>query len=205
MATSLDGAIASNSDETDSERKQAGITCEDDQNHLCNLISNADAIIVGARSIAASGGILDIKRRDGTYPYWIILSRSGVSEYSTFLEQSHIPRCVVLGRGASPPKARPGLTMLSSENLSTEDTVIRHLQSLNVSNVLLFGGGDVNRIFYNAGLVDSLILTVSPTILGQLSSVPLVTPPLAKPINLRLIASQPHGNLVFLSYDVVKS
>ncbi len=204
MAMSLDGAIASSARETDSERGLVGITSPADQAHLHRLISDADAIIVGARSVIASGGILNVKRADGSYPYWAVLSRAGVAEDETFLGQTDIPRCLVLGPTASPPEARVNLTVLSSTEGESAHTTLQHLSSLGCKNVLLFGGSEINKIFYDLGLVDRLILTISPVILGRLGSVPIVTPPLAKPIKLQPVASQLQENLVFLTYDVVK-
>jgi riboflavin biosynthesis pyrimidine reductase len=204
MAMSLDGAIASNSRETDAERQDAGITTNDDQEHLRSLIAGADGIIVGARSVISSGGLLDVKRADGQYPRWVVLSRAGVPEDASFLEQTAIPRCLVLGPKALTPKPRALLDVRSSGDLGSEHVAYQYLHGLGCQNILLFGGSAVNQIFYNSGLVDRLILTISPVLLGQLSSVPLVAPPLSRPINLQLVASQPHGNLVFLTYDVVK-
>jgi riboflavin biosynthesis pyrimidine reductase len=68
--------------------------------------------------------------------------------------------------------------------------------------VLLFGGGAINRMCYAAGVVDSLVLTVCPVLLGSAEAVPLVAPALPHPVQLTLDHVRSEGNFVFLHYRV---
>ena len=82
--------------------------------------------------------------------------------------------------------------------------VAKALAGAGVERALLFGGSEINRLFYAAGLVDQLILTVCPVIIAAQAAVGLVAPTLPAPVKLTLLASQPQGNLVFLTYNVQK-
>jgi riboflavin biosynthesis pyrimidine reductase len=82
--------------------------------------------------------------------------------------------------------------------------VAKHLEDAGFERVLLFGGGHVNRMFYDAGLVDELCLTLCPLMLGSSDASSLVTPTLSRPVFFRLESSNKNGDLLFLNYSVHK-
>ncbi len=45
--------------------------------------------------------------------------------------------------------------------------LIESLRTRGRQNVLIYGGGEINRLFLEHGLVDDLFLTVEPVLLGQ--------------------------------------
>lgn len=205
MAASLDGRIASHAGEADGSRRALGFTNDDDHQHLLDLIQTADAIIVGRSSIEASGGAFVGRNAKGNYPIWAVLTNGGISPQSRFLEQRELDRWLVSRAPLPELPAEATLRNIVTGERCAAEVVVEALAMAGVERVLLFGGSEINRLFYNAGLVDQLILTVCPLILGSPAAIPLVAQPLDNPVNLVLLASHPKGNLVFLTYKVRKN
>jgi dihydrofolate reductase len=81
---------------------------------------------------------------------------------------------------------------------------VRHLiqQSVGDKGIWLVGGGEMVSIFLNADLVDEIILSIHPIILGK--GVPLFKN-LKKRINLRLLEFIPfESGLMQLRYRILK-
>lgn len=204
MAVSLDGRIASRPGETDRERLESGFTSKDDFEHLQGLVRTTDAIIVGSSSLQASGQAFPLVNDQGRYPIWAVMSRKGLPAGQPFYDQAELPRWIVSEKPLSLPPHRGHVRSLAYGDRPAAETVVAALAAAGCERVLLFGGASVNREFYSAGLVDRLIVTICPLILAQSEALPLVEPTLDKPIMFRLASSQVLGNLVILSYDLIK-
>jgi len=205
MAISLDGRIASHPGETDKERLESGFTSQDDFEHLLGLIRSADAIIVGSSSLQASGQAFSVVNDRGRYPIWVVMSRKGLPAGQPFYDQAELPRWIVTETAAKLPAHKGEVRHLAYGNDPAPDTIVNALAAAGCERVLLFGGASVNREFYSAGLVDRLIVTVCPLIVARSEALPLVQPPVNKSIMFSLASSQVVGNLVILSYDLIKS
>lgn len=205
MAVSLDGRIASQPGETDVARRALGFTNDDDRAHLLELIQEADAVIVGRASLEASGGAFELPNSKGVQPIWVVMTNGGFAPDSRFLKQEKLPRWLVSRAPLPALPTQPSLRNLTYGDASAAATAVRALAAAGAERVLLFGGAEVNRLFYNEGLVDELILTLCPLILAQGHAVPLVAPGLPRPIHLSLVTSHPKSNLVFLKYKVLKN
>lgn len=204
MAVSLDGRIATHPGEKDLERRAMGFTNDDDRAHVEALVKAADAVIVGSSSIQASGGAFEVLNDQGVYPHWYVLTRAGLPQASRFLRQEKLPRTLVSERPIPGLKGTATLRNVVATKESVARTTLREIEAAKLARVLLFGGSEVNRIFYQENLVDEVILTVCPLIVGASAAVPLVAPELSRPVSLTLTSSQPRGNLVFLTYTVHK-
>nr|AIA18695.1 RibD C-terminal domain protein [uncultured bacterium] len=204
MAVSVDGRIASHPGEKDKERRELGFTNDDDRAHIEALVKSCDAVIVGSSSIKASGGAFEVLNDKGTYPHWYVLTRAGLPPDSRFLRQDKLPRTLVSERPLPHLKATPTLRNVVATKASVAQTIVAELRKANLTRVILFGGSEVNRIFYQEKLVDEVILTLCPLIIARSEAVPLVAPELESPVKLTLTSSQPRGNLVFLTYTVQK-
>jgi 5-amino-6-(5-phosphoribosylamino)uracil reductase len=204
MAISLDGRIAAHPEEKDQERRRYGLTNEDDRSHVESLIAGADAVVVGAGSLRASGGRV-WETGAGRQPLWVVLTRTGLATDLPFWSQSAAPRWLVSENELEGAPRDAGVRLITYGSRSPAQVVRRELEAIGARRVLLFGGGEVNRHFYKERLVDQVILTVSPVILARESAVPLVAPPLPEPVRLELISSHSKGNLVFLTYNVLKN
>jgi riboflavin biosynthesis pyrimidine reductase len=204
MAVSLDGRIASYPNEPDADRRQLGFTNDDDHQHLLRLLATTDAVIVGSSSIKASGGAFEGLNDKGQPPIWAVLTNQGLPAGQKFYQQESLTRWLISSSPLTLPPHRGSVRNIVYGRASPAMTVVKALQAAGVERALLFGGASVNKEFYSEGLVDRLIVTVCPLIIAKSSAVPLVEPELPDPIQLRLTAFQPMGNLVVLSYDLIK-
>ncbi len=202
MASSVDGYVAAHSGQTDAERHEQGFSSDADWQRLKEHLRSADAVILGAKTMSTANGAVDQPRGDGTYPIWFTFTNSGIPADNEFWKQSHIPRVIV---------SRSRLKMHDDqvENLVyyDEDPVVflkRVLDERGMAQVLLFGGGTINRMFYEAGAVDELYLTLCPLVVANPNGVPLIEPGLVEVTKLTLKSVETHGDLLFVRYLVSK-
>lgn len=207
MAISLDGRIARHADEADAVRAETGFGHPDDQVHLRQLIANANAVIVGARTLKAAGGILGVTGNSlMPQPHWYIASRSASALEIATQKPPGVTCTVVTPESVQMLLRHDDLSFVRCQaDASWPLTVVSDIKARNLQSVLVLGGASVNRDFYQADLVDELIITVLPIILGHKGAIPLVQPQLACPVSVELTSSQHAGNLVFLTYRVHKN
>lgn len=208
MAMSLDGAVAAGREEPDSQRQRYRFGVDEDKRHVEGLLAQADAVIVGGRTLRARGGAWEVPGPHGRFPRWVVLTESGLDPSLPFWGQTHIERWVVTPGLSGKERTPIGQENLRQLSYGDQDPAVWTYEALEASDcqtVLLFGGGEINWIFYAAGLVDELKLTLCPTILGCSTGVPLVRPPLPAPVDFTLESSQVKSDLVFLSYKVQKA
>jgi riboflavin biosynthesis pyrimidine reductase len=202
MAVSLDGKIASHPLEADAVRRNNDFSSAADYELVRREISEAHAIIVGGNTLRASGKIWSARNAHGIYPTWVIFSNS-LSSIVNILAKSPEIRKVVVSKDPSDETLPPNTEIISYGSECPVQCAIACLTSSNsVKNTLLFGGGEINRLFYNAGLVNTLKITISPFILGGPDAPSFVNPPLISPTRLSLESSQVIGDHVFLTYAV---
>ncbi len=204
MAASLNGKIGAESLESDAARQTLGLSSPEDYAFLCKQIRESDAIIVGATSVRANGACLDVAGRHGTPPIWYVLSEKGLSQDIPFWQQHNIPRIIVSTHAMTIPKSS-GVNFLEikpSENIAR--SIYKDLEKKGLKRVLLFGGGVVNRWFYEEGLVDELKLTLSPLFIGGVGQPELIDSHIRQHVRFRLVSSQQAESFVFLSYEVLK-
>ncbi|HBP45300.1 MAG TPA: hypothetical protein DD635_05320 [Flavobacteriales bacterium] len=202
MGASIDGRIASHPNESDAERKRYGFTNEVDHAHLRRLLTTCDAVIVGGHSVNVSGGVMEVCREDGVYPTWVLCSNSGFTSDQPIWSQPNTPKWLVssvtLSEELCPARIRN--VVYGEEGLAS--AAVAACRNAGFERVLLFGGGIINREFYAAGMVDQLILTVCPVVVGRSSGVPVVAPELELPVHFELTNTEVEGDLVFLNYLV---
>lgn len=202
MAMSLDAQIANSSTERDEERAAAGFTNQDDKDHLLALLRTADAVVVGSRSLLASGGAFEERNVHGRLPIWVVATNRGLPANAPFWRQAAVPRCLASRVPLVLPEHTGVVDNLVYGAAAPAAHILQALTARGAQRVLLFGGSEVNRLFYSEGLVNELWVTVCPLILGGNTAVPLIAAPLPHPIHLTLKASQSRGDLVFLNYTV---
>jgi dihydrofolate reductase len=103
---------------------------------------------------------------------------------------------VVVFSRTLPPSARAGLAIVNDD----PRMVVAALKEKPGRDIWLFGGGILFRSLLDAGLVDSVELTVMPVLLG--SGIPLLPP--GETTNLVLVDQKtlPNSGIVVLSYSV---
>lgn len=203
MDVSLDGKIAVQHLQNDAGRRAHGFGGDADRALVLREIAHADAIITGANSVRAAGGVWDALGKDHKYPAWFILTNEGLSPDLLFWKQSHIPRYLVSSTPAVNGQLG-GVKNLCYGDQPPATYLFEQLKRLKAERVLIFGGGFVNQIFYEAGLVDELKITISPVIVGRKDAPQFVVPELSRPTQLKLLSSQTVDNHLFLHYSIQK-
>lgn len=205
MASSLDGRIGGHSLEGDQERQEVGLSSEEDQEYLRNQISQCDAIIVGAGSIRSNQSCLSHPGSKGRYPHWYVLAQRPIPESFSFWQQDELPRTIVTKEVTHIPENATGCV----ENLvyGSHDPakyLYDHLENQGFRKVLLFGGGIINRMFYEKRLVNELRLTIAPLFIGKSNAPYLLAPELESSIRLDLLSCDVSANsgFLFLNYGV---
>ena len=202
MGASIDGRIASHPNESDAERKRYGFTNEADHAHLRRLLATCDEVIVGGHSVNVSGGVMEVQREDGVYPTWVLCSNSGFASDQPIWSQPNTPKWLVSRKALAEGRCPGGVRNVVYGGEGVAKAAVEACRAAEFERVLLFGGGIINRAFYAAGVVDELILTVCPVVVGRSSGVPVVAPELDVPVHLKLNQTETEGDLVFLHYLV---
>ena len=202
MGASIDGRIASHPNESDADRKRYGFTNEADRAHLDHLLAECDAVIVGGHSVNVSGGVMEVQRKDGQYPTWILCSNRGYPEDAPIWSHPNTPKWMVSKKPLSGGQISPSARALHYGESSMAEFIRAGCEAEGFERVLLFGGGIINQQFYQTGAVDELILTVCPVVVGRESGVPVVAPDLDNPVRLTLASVEKEGDLAFLHYLV---
>lgn len=202
MGASIDGRIASHPHESDAERQRYGFTNAEDHAHLRRLLATCDAVIVGGHSVNVSGGVMEVRRADGVYPTWVLCTNQGFAPDEPIWSQPDTPKWVVSAAALGPDRCPASVRNVVYGDAEWAESTAAACREAGFERVLLFGGGLVNRAFYAAGLVDELVLTVCPVVVGRTTGVPVVAPDLALPVHFELTNTEVEGNLVFLHYLV---
>jgi riboflavin biosynthesis pyrimidine reductase len=160
LCASLDGFIAEFAEQTDSERLESQFGHPLDFENVRKEVEHCDAVILGGASFRASGGRWEIKNDKNQNPFWIVFSKTSTDFSDTSLRfVTHLEEA---------------LDFLSQHNLT---------------RVLLFGGGHINQLFYEQGLVDELHLTLSPRLVGKQGAPKIIFGELGKVIDFELIST----------------
>jgi riboflavin biosynthesis pyrimidine reductase len=184
MVSSLDGRATLDG----TSRKLGG---PQDLQMLLALRRRADALIVGAGTVAAEGyGPLPCPA--------VLVSRSFRLPWDAGLFAAPGQRVLVYTRAeGSVPDLPADVELVPEDDLRA---VMADLRARGVARLLCEGGPTVNRALLDAGLLDELFLTLSPVVSGD-SGPPIITggDPSA-PLTLRSVATA-DGDL-YLRYSV---
>lgn len=199
MAASVDGHIALADDESDNDRRGYGFTSDADYRHLRQLIGTCDAIIAGANTVRVSSKLIDYQNQQGRYPLWVVLTTRGIADDNPFWQTGGQRWLVSPQQKTSVNESARHLVYGTAD---PAQFVVDRLRDHGAQKVILFGGGIVNRLFYQQKLVDELILTVCPLIVARTASPKLVAPPLTDWTPLRLATVRRVDDHLFLHYRV---
>jgi 2,5-diamino-6-(ribosylamino)-4(3H)-pyrimidinone 5'-phosphate reductase len=212
MATTVDGKIASHNMESSLERNQIGMLCRDDFERMRAAVAGCDAIFIGARSMESEIGAFRVSdlKEGNTEPEWIIFTQSGnISFNHNFWQQEKIPKSIFFVSSFQFSEKPILRVEEKSESfgkinyyLGNISGLLKYLKSKNKNRFALLGGGKLNAAFWEQGLVDELLLTISPVLLGNIHSLSLVSSShlLSKKLECKKVTQS--GNFVFIDYKV---
>ena len=173
-AMTLDGKIGKNT-------TKIKLSSKKDKIRVHRLRAKVDGILIGKNTLDADNPTLSVRYTRGKNPVRILLDSRGTIKSSSKIIQScnKIPTIVAT------------TSLISKKNLlrlekfplevikcgKTSVDILRLLKILHkkrIKKILLEGCGTINWSFLKRGLVDELIITIAPYILGGSDSVTLV-------------------------------
>ena len=174
-AMTLDGKIATASGDS-------GISSHQDRVRVHRMRAESDAIVVGISTILADDPLLTVRFARGKNPTRIIVdSQARIPLESKIIRTSgKVMTIIAVTRGAPQEKVEKirdsgAEVLVTGEGSGFSAAVPRgvnlkelfaKLQELGFENVLVEGGGELNWSLIQLGIVDRIIVTVAPKIVG---------------------------------------
>jgi 2,5-diamino-6-(ribosylamino)-4(3H)-pyrimidinone 5'-phosphate reductase len=165
-AISLDGKIATRTG-------NSALSSRIDKKRLHRLRSKVDAILVGKNTVLQDDPMLNVRLVRGKNPTRIVLDSLGqIPTNSKIVKTSSKTPTIVAVSEKAPKKNLAKLAKFPIDIIIAGKTkvdikqLLRFLHQLNIKTVLLEGGGTTNWDFVNQGLIDQVIVTIAPYLVG---------------------------------------
>jgi 2,5-diamino-6-(ribosylamino)-4(3H)-pyrimidinone 5'-phosphate reductase len=173
-AMSLDGKIATKTGDSELSSKQ-------DKVRIHKLRSKVDAILVGSNTVKRDDPLLTVRYVKGKNPLRIVLdSKATINQKSQIIKTcKKIPTIIAVSKKASRQnisklKKHPLEIMVLGENRVDIKSLLKSLSKKKIKTLLVEGGGTVNWEFIKLGLVDELIVTITPYLIGGQNAITLI-------------------------------
>jgi len=173
-AVSIDGKIATRTGDSRLSSKR-------DKIRVHKLRSKVDAILVGINTVLLDDPILTVRYAKGKNPVRVVLdSRGTISSKSRILKTcSKIPTIIAVSKTATRKNIKrlnkhPIEILITGDKKINVKKLLKFLLRKKIKRILLEGGGTVNWEFVNQGLIDEIIITVTPFLVGGKDSISLV-------------------------------
>ena len=216
VAITADGKIAP------ANRHFIPFSSERDQTHLLELRARADAVMSGARTIDLSavtlgtGGAkyrrMRLKNGLAEQPIRIVVSGGGtIDPNAEIFKRGSAPLVILTTNRASERRLRKlreladEVKVCGKQHLDFAFALQWLRERWKVNQLLCEGGGEINAALFEAGLVDELHLTISPTTILGGRSAPTLSDgngieSLDKATKLRIHSKRQIGTELFLVY-----
>lgn len=204
-AISLDGKIATKTGDST-------LSSKTDKIRVHRLRSQVDAMLVGKNTVLQDDPILTVRHAKGKNPTRIILdSLCQIPIHSRIIQTSHrVPTIIAVSKRA-PKKnlARLGKfpvdVVIAGKTRVELKKLLQFLYEKNIKTILLEGGGTTNWDFVHQGLVDEIIVTVAPYLVGGKDAKTLVEgdgfSQISKSLRLNLNRIKRQDNEIVLYYS----
>ena len=173
-AITLDGKIATTKGDSEISSKQAKI-------RVHHLRAKVDAILVGINSVKIDNPLLNVRLVKGKNPLRIILDSKGQiwSKSRIIKTCNKIPTMIVVSKKISKKNFQrlekfPVEIIVLGKKITDIKKLLKLLLKRKIRTILVEGGGTVNWDFIEKDLVDELIVTVAPYVVGGKTAVSLV-------------------------------
>jgi riboflavin-specific deaminase-like protein len=184
LAQTLDGRIAT------AEGASFWISGEEDVRHTHRLRALAQAVVVGAGTIAADDPLLTVRACEGENPVRVVLDREA-RLHDRFRVFAGGAETLLLTSAAEPARHGAAEIVPMPQDFGPRD-VLAALAARGLRRVFVEGGGRTISAFLAADALDRLHVAVAPLLLGH--GVPAFTlPPVARPDDGRRIAWTVHS------------
>ena len=218
MAITLDGKIAG----AFGEKRVLG--SEADRREMDRLRAGADVVLWGGATLRAAGhaarvrdpALISEREKNGLppQPANAVISASGrIPHALPWFDAGDIPRIIFTrreGAAAAREAARGRAEVIvpgEGEGEVSAQGVAAHLAGRGYERILLEGGGGVHWMFAEAGLVDTLHVTLTPLLAGGAGAPTLLDGegfPASRFMRLALEEVRREGEEIFLRYGVKK-
>ena len=173
-AISLDGKIATRSGDSQLSSKK-------DSRRVHKLRSRVDAILVGRKTVSVDNPLLTVRHLKGKNPTRIILDSKGTirSDSKILKTCKKVPTIIVVSEKITKSNlARlqkfPINVIQCGKNKINLKQLFRILYRKKIKKILVEGGGTTNWSLIECKLVDEIIVTVTPFIIGGKKAISLV-------------------------------
>ncbi|NDB52317.1 MAG: 2,5-diamino-6-(ribosylamino)-4(3H)-pyrimidinone 5'-phosphate reductase [Nitrosopumilaceae archaeon] len=204
-AISLDGKIATRSGDS---ALSSGV----DKKRLHKLRTQVDAILVGKNTILQDNPMLNVRYAKGKSPIRIVLDSLGQTPTNSKIIQTSDEIQTIVAVSEKIPKKNldklakfPVDIVISGKNRVELKKLLQILGHAKIKTILLEGGGTTNWDFVNQGLVDQVIVTITPYLVGGKDAKTLVDgdgfAKISKSLRLNLDKIVHQGNEIVLYYS----
>ena len=173
-AISLDGKIATRAG-------RSNLSSRKDKRRIYKLRNTVDAILIGRNTVKIDNPVLSLHKIKGKNPIRIILdSRGNLASNSKILKTcSKIPTIVTVSKRCTKKNLNrlrkfPIDVVICGEDSINISNLMKILKQKKIKKILLEGGGITNWSFIKQGLIDEVIITVTPFLIGGEHSKSLV-------------------------------
>ena len=204
-AITLDGKLATRTGDSKLSSKA-------DKNRVHRLRSKVDAILIGKNTAKLDDPILSVHHTKKKNPIRIILDSNAMIRTNSriFKTCSKIPTIIVVTKKA--PKQNlnklekfPVQIIACGNNTVNIKKLLAVLKKKGIKDILVEGGGITNWAFVKENLVDEAIITVTPYLIGGMTSTTLVDgygfSTIAKSLKLKLKNVTKIKNEVIIHYE----
>jgi len=172
-AMSIDGKLATHTG-------RSNLSSKKDLIRVHKLRKSADAILVGKNTISVDDPLLTVRYVKGKNPIRIILdSKANLSTKSRVIETAKkVPTILVVAENSSRKVERfiaKGVEVIRcGKNKIDLKKLLEILGKKGIKRIIVEGGGTTNWYFFKEKLVDELVITITPYILGGRNAISLV-------------------------------
>ena len=203
-AITLDGKLSTRTGDSK-------LSSNKDKIRIYALRSKVDAILIGKNTAKIDDPVLSVHNTKKKNPIRIILDSSAtISTTSRILKTcSKIPTIIVVSKKAQKKNLHklekfPIQIIVCGKHMVNIKKLLVILKKKGIKNILVEGGGITNWAFVKENLVDEVIITITPYLVGGMTATTLVDgdgfSTIAKSIRLKLKSVSKMKNEVTLHY-----
>ena len=204
-AMTLDGKIGQ-------RNNKVVLSSKSDKIRVHKLRSKFDAILVGKNTVEQDDPLLTVRHAKGKNPTRIILDSHGTIKNTSKIIKTakNIPTIIVISqlvskRNFSRLKNLPLDVIVCGKNQVDVRKLVPILCKKGIKKILLEGGGTLNLSFLKNNLINEIIITITPFVLGSENSINLfegILKPTKILSSFKLKKVQKNTNEIVLNYTL---